>query len=458
MFSNRQLASLIWPLIIEQVLNVTVGIADVMMVATLGEYAVSGVSLVDSINVLLFGLFSALGTGGAVVASQYIGRQDYKMAEKTSVQLVYAMLCISTVITVFSILLKRPLLSCIFGKIEPDVMNASLKYFWITMLALPGIAVYTALAAIFRAQGNSRVSMYASVLINIINIGGNALCIFVFKMGVEGVAIPTTLSRCGAAVLLFSWMFKKKDFKSQNTISIRGIFKEPFDASIVKKILQIGIPNGLENSIFQIGKILVLSLISTFGTSAIAANAAGNTLASIEILPPSAISLAMLTVVGQCVGAGDDSQAVRYTKKLMAIAYISMLLWNIPILLFCRNILSLYNLSAETTEIAWWLSMCHGLFGLVFWPISFTLPNALRAANDATFTMIVSIISMAAIRIGMSYVFKYTNIFGLTDFMGWSASYNVLGTWIAMALDWVFRSTFFIARFSSGKWKNRKLI
>lgn len=458
MFSNRQIASLIWPLLIEQILNTTVGIADVIMVSTLGEAAVSGVSLVDSINILLFGLLTALGTGGAVVASQYFGRKDSRMAEKTAIQLIYAMLIVSSVMTFVMIVFRAQILSAVFGQVEESVMTASLEYFWITMLALPGIALYCGIAAIFRAQGNSRVSMYASILINIINIGGNAFCIYGLKMGVEGVAIPTTLSRIGAAVLLLTLMLHEKPFNGQKPISIRRLFREPLDIGLVKKVLKIGIPNGLENSVFQIGKILVLSLVATFGTTAIAANAAGNLMASIEILPPQSVSIAMLTVVGQCCGAGDEAQAKYYTKKMMAIAYISMLVWNIPLLLLTRTILGFYHLSAETTDLAWWMAMTHGVLGIIWWPVSFTLPNALRAANDATFTMVVSIVSMFVLRIGMSYVFKYTGIFGLVSAMGWPFAYGALGCWIAMALDWVARSSFFIGRIVSGKWKGRKLI
>lgn len=458
LFSNRQIANLIWPLLVEQILNTTVGIADVIMVSTLGEHAVSGVSLVDSINILLFGLLTALGTGGAVVASQYFGRRDSKMAEKTAIQLIYTMLFLSAVVTLVMILFRSFILNLVFGHIEKNVMDASLQYFWITMLALPGIALYCGVAAIFRAQGNSRVSMYASILINIINIGGNAFCIYGLKMGVEGVAIPTTLSRIGAAMLLVILMLREKPFNGQKPISIRRLFREPVDFGLIAKVLKIGIPNGLENSIFQIGKILVLSLVATFGTTAIAANAAGNLMASIEILPPQSVSIAMLTVVGQCIGAGDYRQARYYTRKLMMIAYFAMLVWNIPLLIFTRKILGFYHLSPETTDLAWWMAMTHGVLGIIWWPISFTLPNALRAANDATFTMVVSIISMFLLRIGMSYVFKYTQIFGLIPLMGWSAAYGGLGSWIAMTIDWVLRSGLFIWRWGSGKWQGRKLI
>lgn len=466
LFSNRSLFKLIWPLLVEQILGVTLGIADVMMVATLGQAAVSGVSLVDSINILLFGLFSALGTGGAVVASQYLGRRQKNEASRTAVQLVYTMLIISAAFTVITLVFRKPILSLLFGSIEADVMNAALRYFEITMLALPGIALYGAAAALFRAERNSKISMLASLVINIVNISGNAICIFGLKWGVEGVAVPTLVSRLAAAALLVVLLYKgeRKSDETENSssekecITIEELFRQKLDVVLIRKILQIGIPNGIENSIFQIGKILVLSLIATFGTSAIAANAVANTLASMEILPPAAINLAMLTVIGQCAGAGDNRQIMYYTKKLMVIAYASMIIWNIPLLLCAGKILDFYNLPQETTTLAWWIVMCHGVLGMIFWPMSFTLPNALRAVNDATFTMIVSMISMWTIRIGMSYVFKETQIFGLIPVMGWTVAYGTLGTWMAMVLDWGLRSACFIIRFAGGKWKGRKLI
>ncbi|MCR5291098.1 MAG: MATE family efflux transporter [Treponema sp.] len=460
LFSNKALLQLIWPLIIEQLLNITLGIADIVMVASLGEASVSGVSLVDAINLLLTQIFTALGTGGAVVAAQYIGRQDGKMAARTAKQLIYTVLFASFVVMTLGLLFHTPLLRFVFGQIEVDVMTASQRYFVITMLGLPGIALYSGCAALFRAQGNSRVSMLIAVLINILNIGGNALFIYGLHWGVEGVALPTFISRTAAAVILMVLLYRDTDSQhdAKAMISIKGITKVEIDFSLIKKILSIGIPNGLENSSFQIGKVLVLSIISTYGTIAIAANAAANTLASFECLPGQAIGLAMLTVVGQCIGANRTDQAVYYTKKMMGMAYFFMWVLNVPLLLNAHFLLSFYHLSPETTRLALYTGVWHGCCALLFWPPSFTLPNALRAANDAGYTMIVALLSMWIVRVGVSYLFKATDLFGFVAFMKWPVAYGAVGVWVAMILDWIVRDFAFILRFAHGKWKNRHLI
>lgn len=457
-FSSRSLRQLIWPLIVEQLLSILLGMADIVMVSSLGEAAVSGVSLVDSINVLLVEVFAALGTGGAVVAAQYIGRGEHGMASKTAKQLLYTIVLTALVIMTVCLVFYRQVLSFVFGKIEITVMQNAQTYFLITILALPALAIYNGCAALFRAQGNSRVSMLISLLVNILNIGGNAVLLYGMHWGVEGAAVPTLISRTAAAVVLLVLLYRAREYNGQPAISIKGISHIEFDGTLIRRILAIGVPNGLENSMFQIGKILVLSLIATYGTTAIAANAAANTLASFEVLPGAAIGLAMLTVVGQCMGAGEQEQAVYYTKKLMFIAYVSMIALNIPLLAFSHRILGLYNLSPETTKLGWYMTLTHGLCAMVIWPLSFTLPNALRAAGDASFTMIVSMISMWTVRIGMSYIFRWTDIFGIQDMLGWPVSFGAIGVWFAMILDWVSRSTCFVWRFKAGKWKQKKII
>jgi putative MATE family efflux protein len=457
-FSSRSLRQLIWPLIGEQFLSILLGMADIVMVATLGEAAVSGVSLVDSINVLLIEVFAALGTGGAVVAAQYIGGGEHDMASRTAKQLLYTIVIAAVVIMVICLAFYKQILSFVFGRIGADVMQNARTYFLITILALPAIAVYNGCAALFRAQGNSRVSMFISLLINILNIGGNSILLYGMHRGVEGAAVPTLISRTVAAVVLLVLLHRNKNYNGHPAISIKGISHVKFDGNLIRRILAIGIPNGLENSMFQIGKILVLSLIAAYGTTAIAANAAANTITSFEVLPGSAIGLAMLTVVGQCMGAGEPEQAAYYTKKLMFIAYVSMIALNIPLLVCSHWILGLYNLSPETTRLGWYMALTHGLCAMIIWPLSFTLPNALRAAGDASFTMIVSMISMWSVRIGMSYIFRWTGIFGIQNMLGWPLSFGALGVWFAMILDWILRSGCFVFRFERGKWKQKKLI
>ncbi len=460
LFSNKDLWHLIWPLIAEQFLAITLGMADIIMVATLGESAVSGVALVDSVYILVQTIFAALATGGAVVCSQFIGQKRADMASRTAIQLLYALVFGSVVIMIIGLMFHKTLLTALFGNVDPLVMSNANTYFFYMLIALPSIALYNGCAALFRSQGNSKVSMFTSILINILNIGGNAIMLYGLKSGVEGVAIPTFIARTAAALILFVLLYRRKiihfpfrntekhqaSFNALNQISIRGIEKFRIEGNLISKILHIGIPTGLENSIFQVGKILVVTLVASFGTGAIAANAASNTISSFEVLPGHSIGLALLTVVGQCIGAGKPEQAVYYTKKLMILAYISMAALNIPLLIFSKTLIGFYGMSAETTLLGWQMLMCHGLMGMIFWPASFTLPNALRAANDARFTMIVSLISMWTVRIGLSYFFAIP--------LGMGA----FGTWVAMSLDWIVRSAAFIIRFGRGRWKTKKLI
>ncbi|AEE17575.1 MATE family efflux transporter [Treponema brennaborense] len=446
LFSNRDLWRLIWPLMIEQFLAITLGMADIIMVGSLGEAAVSGVSLVDNIQILIVNIFAALATGGAVVCAQYIGSRQDEMVSKTAKQLIYAVVLVAVVTMTVCLLTRRPLLSLIFGRIDADVMDNAQTYFMLMMFGLPSIALYNGCAALFRAQGNSRISMYIAALVNVINIGGNAFFIYGLHWGVAGVAVPTLAARTVAAGVLLFLLYRNKPYKGAPAINIKGILAVKPDFRIIKHILAIGIPNGLENSMFQVGKILVITLIATFGTGAIAANAAANTIASFEVLPAAAIGLAMLTVVGQCIGAGRLEEAKYFTRKLTGMGYAGMLILNVPLLFFARRIISVYGLSADTTDLAWKMLMCHGICGMLVWPLSFTLPNALRASNDAKFTMVVSLLSMWFIRVGLSYVFA------------WYTGLGALCSWVAMVIDWVARSGAFVVRFRRGKWQHKTLI
>lgn len=453
LFSNQDLVRLIFPLVIEQTLAILLGMVDIMMVASLGEASVSGVSLVDSINILLLQIFAALGTGGAVVVSQFVGRNDPDKASRAARQLIYSTVAVSVIIVGVALVFHKQILRLIFGNIDADVMDAAERYFLITLCALPSIAIYSGCAGLFRAQGNSSVSMMSSALVNILNIGGNAILLYGFGWGVEGVAVPTLISRTVAAAVLLFLLYRNKEYHGKAAISIKGISHVYFDWELIKRILMIGIPNGIENGMFQIGKLMMMSLIASFGTTAIAANAACGNIASFSCLPGTAIGLSMLTVIGQCVGAGDINAVTYYTKKLMRLAYIYIAVLNVFIYIFAPQIVSIYNLAPETTSLSIFITRFYAICVIVFWSPSFALPNTLRAVNDATFTMIVSFASMWLVRVGMGYVLKMTNIFGLQDYMSWPSYYGLFGVWIAMVLDWIARSACFIIRFMHGKWK-----
>lgn len=436
-FSNHDLKKLIGPLIIEQALAISVGMIDTIMVSSLGEAAVSGVSLVDMINVLLINIFAALATGGAVVASQFIGARDLEKARRSANQLLTVTFTISLIIMTIALFLRSRLLLLLFGTIEDDVMKNAMTYFFITGLAYPFIAIYNSCAALFRAMGNSRISMATSMIVNTVNVAGNAFCLFILRMGVEGVAIPTLVSQAtGSAIMLVLIS------NPHRVIYIRRKGFKP-DFNIIRRILFIGIPSGLENSIFQLGRLLVVSIIAYFGTVQIAANAVANNLDSLGCIPGQAMSLAMITVIGQCVGARDYKQARYYTKKLIKIAYAVTAGMNAIILISMPLILRIYNLSDETLRLAAILVLIHNGCAILLWPSSFTLPNALRAANDVKYTMFVSIGSMFLFRVVFSYI--------LGIGLGWGA----IGVWVSMVMDWISRFCFFVFRFRSGKWETK---
>lgn len=441
LFTKKKLIMLIIPLIFEQTLNVTIGMADTMMVASCGEAAVSGISLVDSLNFLMMTLFSALATGGAVLTSQYIGKGDYENGCESANQLVMSVASVSLIISAFALLLRGSILDLVFGAIEPDVRQNALTYFTITALAYPFIGLYNSGTALFRAMGNTKLSLYTSFVMNIINIGGNALLIFGFGMGVAGAAIATLFSRvCGSLFIMFLLSNK------HNKVHFASFFPLRFRFDMIKKILYVGIPSGLENSMFQIGKILVSSLVATFGTAAIAANAVTNNIASLQVIPGAAIGMAMITVVGQCVGAGEYEQAEKYTRWLIMLEVIGIAIVSSITCLNCDFFLNFYHLTDETRLIATRLLLIHGICVPFFYPPSFTLSAALRAAGDVRYPMIASILSMWFLRVMCSYL------------LGLYLGFGIYGVYVSMIIDWAGRSVAFFVRFKMGKWKGKALV
>ena len=440
LFSDKSLYKLIFPLIIEQFLLVTVGLVDSIMIASIGESAVSAVSLVDSINILIMNIFTALATGGAVVAGQYLGQKKEDKACKSADQLILFLLLISITVMIIGYLSKYFILNIVFGHIEKDVMNYSNTYLTIVFMSIPFIAIYNGGAALFRAMGNSKITMKISIMMNLINFIGNYFLIYIFKIGIAGAAIPTVFSRIVAAIVIFVLI-------RNNNLQVHLSKKicKKFDRTLIRKILYIGVPNSLENGMFQLGKIIVLNLISTFGTAAIAANAVANAVGLFQIIPGMAISQATLSVTSQCIGAGDYNQTKYYTRKLVKICTACILLAVVITFISMPLILKAYNLSDYTARVSRNIIFYLGILSIIIWTVSFVLPNTLRAANDVKFCMIVAILSMWIFRIGFSYILgRYMNM-------------GVFGVWVAMSIDWVFRAIFFITRYKGSKWKSHEI-
>lgn len=436
LYSKKDLRKLIIPLVFEQLLSLLVGLADTIMISAVGEAAVSGVSLVDTINVLIINVFVAFGTGGAVVAGHFLGQKDPENAGKAAWQINLFSALTALVVTALFLVFHNGLLRLVFGQVEAAVMENAKSYLLITALSILPLAVYNACAALFRAMGDSRTTLYISILMNVINVVGNAILIYGANMGTAGAATATTVSRTVAAVLIFIMMFQKK-----RVINFSGKVTLRFEMGMIRKILYIGVPNSLENSLFQLGKILTLSMVSTYGTYAIAANAVCNTLAAFNMLPALAINSAILAIVSVCIGAGEREQARYYAKKLMKLANLSLIAMSALMIMGSGVLMSLYHLSPEATRLGQQVLIYHAVMAIFFWIPSFSLPNVFRAAGDVMVPMVVAIFSMWVFRLGLSYV------------LGTICGIGLMGVWIAMTVDWIFRAICYMVRFRGDKWE-----
>ncbi len=441
LYTNRALLALFIPLLIEYSLEFFVGFADSVMVASLGEAAISGVSLVDFLVQLLIFSFSALATGGAVVAGQYLGDQNIDKARNSATQLVWFSTILSIVLMIAVIFLKPFLIGILFGQIEADVWANADVYLYFMALSIPFLAIYNAGAAIFRTTNNAVTPMNILLVCDILNVAGNAICIYLLGWDVRGVAIPTVIARVLAAVLIL-YFLSDDNYK----LHIKKTLKHKFDFDLLGKVMKVGIPYGIENGLFQLGRVLVLSLVSTFGTMAIAANSVGYAIGIFSVLPGFAINLGLTAVISNCVGANDYEQARYYNKKCLVMVVISHIVINLLIFLVLPLILGIYNLSPQTEAMAAEMVIWHGIFAVIIWPISFTLPATFRGAGDSKSVMYISLAVMFICRIALSYV--------IADWMG----IGVFGTWIAMFIDWYVRAGIYVYRYFSNKWTEYRVI
>lgn len=437
LYSNKNLLYLFIPLVIEQGLEYLVGFADSLMVAKVGEAAVSGVSLVDFVMALLISIFTALATGGGAITGQYLGSKKDNEANQSALQMMKVTFYLSIVITLIIFVFKNSILHLLFGSISSDVYHHAMTYLNVVVLSIPFLAIYNGGAAIFRTMNNSKLPMQIMLAMNIVNVIGNALCVFILKMGVEGIAIPTLVSRVGAALLILY-------FSKKTTIHLSQLMNIKINRNMIEKILNIGIPFGIENSMFYLGRLIVLSIVSLFGTASIAANSVGGTLVMFQVLPGTAINLGLTSIISRCIGANDYDQAKYYTKKINRWMHISFIISTVIILLLMPLIMSFYNLSA--TSYVWQIIILHGIMMTLIWPYGYMLPIIFRSSGDAKFPMIVSIISMVICRILFSYILAV--IFNM----------GMMGTWYAMFLDWIVKAIIYTYHYIKGKWMNYQVV
>lgn len=441
MFSNRDLKNMIVPLFFEQLLVMLVGIMDTFIVSYVGEAAVSGVSLVNSFNTIFIYLFTALASGGAVVISQYIGNKDQKNSVRSSSQLLMFSTLLSIVLTCIVLMFHQAILSALFGKVEIDVMNACITYIVISALSYPFIAIYNAGASLFRSMGKTKTTMYVSLASNIINVIGNCIGVFVLHAGVAGVAIPSLIARAFSAIVITKLCFQQNQMTYYTK---KDLFA--FDTDILRRVLSIAVPNGIENGIFQFVKVALSSVVALFGTYQIAANGVAQSIWSLAALMGVTLGPVYITVIGQCMGSGNQEQAKYYFKKLNKLAIVLSIVWNLIVLALTPLFMHFYQLSSETLQLIFYLVVIHGVFNAIVYPISGPLSNGLRAAGDVKFTMIVSIASTLLARFVFSIIFAiYLNM-------------GVTGIAFAMCLDWTIRAVIFYCRYRSLKWLKFKVI
>ena len=441
MFTNRMIRNLLVPVVLEQILNSIMGTADTMMVSNVGSAALSAVSLVDSINVLLIQAFSALAAGGAIVCAQYIGQRNYEKANMSARQVLFIITAISVVVSAVCLIFQKPLLRLIFGAVDADVMRASEIYFFFTALSFPFIAAYDSAASIFRAQENTKGPMTISMISNIMNISGNAVLIWVFHLGVAGAAISTLVSRIFCAVVVL-WQLRK----DRQPVVVRDYLKIRPDWSMIGRILGLGIPSGIENSMFQLGKLAIQSTVSTLGTAAIAAQAMTNILENLNGIAAIGVGVGLMTIVGQCLGAGRKDEAVYYIKKLCVIAEAIIIVSCLIVYALVRPVTVLGGMERTSADMCIHMITWITIVKPVVWTMAFVPGYGLRAAGDVKFSMITSCCTMWACR------------FCLCVFLIRVLGFGPMGVWIGMFADWTVRGIIFTWRFHSRKWLEHKVI
>ena len=440
-YSDEQLRSLVFPLLIEQILGILVGILDTMMVSSVGEAAISGVSLVNEVNFLVIVVMGALTTGGAVIVTQYIGSGDRSYSNLAAGQLVLISSLVPAVFTGLVLVLHRQILHLLYPSISPEVMQACIIYFVITAFSFPFLGIYNSGAALHRSMNMTNVTMRVSILMNIINLAGNYIGIFILRIGVAGVALPTLISRAVAA-----WIIIRRCFNPQNEIVLMKKNILTLRTDVIRKILSIAVPNGIENGLFQFGKVLVASIVATFGTSQIAANGVANSLGTIAYIADSAMGMAVITVIGRCVGANDYNEAKYYTRRLVLSAAIMTGIANLILYLTLPISLKLYTLTPEAAVLVRRIITIDCIVATMLHSAAFVLPNALRAAGDARYTMRVGILSMFIMRLLGGYI------------LGIRLGMGAIGVWYAMFADWVVRIICFVWRYRSGEWMKYRVV
>lgn len=440
-FPSERLKRLVMPLVIEQTALVFVGLVDAVMLSSIDHDAYSAISLVDMINNLISQIFMAIGAGGAILAAQFIGKKDRKSAVAIATQAGLLAIAVSLSLTLGALIFNGPLLRLLYPKVSGGIMGYSRIYFALVAVSYPFYALYSCGCNLLYAQSNSRASMISSFTMYLSKVLMNLLFISVFRMGVWGIGLSTIISRAiGAFMTTHVLLHPDSLIHYERPFSIRRLL------DIDRRMIRVAWPAAAENSLFLLGKLIVGMMVAGFSGIMIAANSAANTISTIVNVPTNALSLATITVVGQCVGAGKMEEARYNAMRLLKFTYIAHFFMSAALFALTGPLVGMLRLPAESSKAAIELLRVYFCLTFMFEPGAFGLPNSLRASGDNKYTMYASIFSMAVFRVGFSFLF--TQVLNM----------GIHGIWYGMYIDWAVRTALFIRRYRSGKWERHVLV
>lgn len=440
-FTDKMIFDLVFPVFIQQVMSAVIKITDTIMVSYVGEAAVAGISFITTLDNLVNNFLFALAIGGSVVVSQYIGRNDLEKGCDAVKNMLYSIVPIAIVACLIMFAFQIPILQVLLGAVEKDVFQSAQIYFSLALFSYPFYAMFYTASAVLRAMRDTRLVMLCTVSMLALNLALKVLLIYVLKLGVLGAGVSMLTSAAVVGIIMVIMLCN-----TSRKVHVKNIFQVELDFKMIKRILSVGVPNGIENGLFQFGQLTLQRLTATFGTVALAANAIVKELNPISFVITKSFQNSIVTIVGQCMGAGEQEEAAMYTKHILKVCYILSLFVNLVCIVFNPQLVSLFGLSSEVNEIASSIFYVYCIGAIFFYPTSYMLPNALRGAGDTKYTMVVSMMTMFGLRIGMAYV------------LGQWLGLGLLGIWLAMQIDWIARSAFFVGRFLRGKWKSIKVI
>lgn len=329
----------------------------------------------------------------------------------------------------------------IFGEVEDAVMENAKQYFFFSAISYPFIALYDDGSSILRAQENSRLPMMISVASNLVNLVLNLLFVWGLGFGVAGSACATLLARIFAMTVV---MYKLRD--PRLTVSLTQYHSIRPDWGEIRRILRIGIPSGVENSMFQFGKLAIQSTVSLMGTAAIAAQGIASIVENLNGILGIGVGIGLMTVVGETLGAGRREEAVYYVKKLCIISEFVIIASCIVMFILVHPIVYFGGMEPESVELCLHMVTWITIVKPVVWVMSFIPAYGFRAAGDVKFTMTVSVISMWLCRVTLTIVLA--RVFGM----------GPMAVWIGMFTDWTVRGAVYTLRFRSRKWLGHKVI